>query len=161
LLPFTAIMAAGLASRWLAPPIESSLHRGNSRGSPTRTPQQADPATAPARPGRPRRRPDPPLLHHPCPAHPRPPLPPAPPPAHPPLPPPARGPALPHRHGHRAITPSQEPPDLPRAPRRHRRVGRAARPRTPRVVPGSVALAQRRSRRSLPRPPLRCRHPHL
>ncbi len=30
LLAFTAIMAAGLASRWPPPTIEASLHRGNS-----------------------------------------------------------------------------------------------------------------------------------
>src|SRR5262249_60748126 len=96
---------------------------GTSRGSPPRTPQQADPATAAARPDRPRRRSNPRLLHHRCPADPRPLLRPAPPQVHPQRSPPARGPPLPHRHGHRAVTPAQEPPGLPPAPLRHRRVG--------------------------------------
>jgi hypothetical protein len=101
------------------------MHRGNSRGSQTRTPQPADTSTSPARPDRPRRRPDPQLLHHRRPADPRPLPPAAPPHVHSPGPPPARGPALPHRHGHRPVTFAQEPPGLPRAPLRHRRVGRA------------------------------------
>ena len=104
---------------------------GTSRGSETRSLPPAVSFTAAARPGRSRRRSDPQLVLHRGPADPRPLLRPAPTPAHPPRPPPARGPPLPHRHAHRAVTPAQEPPRLPRAPLRHRRVGGAARPGAP------------------------------